>query len=72
MSPVTLEAVFYVREAPEFEFKDGLVHICQTIGGYRFERVMSPHIFRLTVRRAQKLADAISRGAEIVEFKRNH
>jgi hypothetical protein len=60
--PHQLEAVFYVREAPEFEFHDGMFHVRQTIGGYRFERVMPPRVFLQSIARAVEVAKQYRRG----------
>lgn len=67
--PLRLEACFYVDEAPEFEHRDGLFHITQTIGGYRFERVMRPHVFMQLINKAIECAREHHAGAaKIIDF----
>jgi hypothetical protein len=64
-----VEACFFIEQPPEFEYRNGLFHVTQTVGGYRFERVMRPHIFMLALRRAAECAKAHKfGGAEIIDF----
>lgn len=67
--PERLEACFYIQEPPEFEFCDGLFHIKQRIGGYTFDRVMSPHVFLQTLRRANQALTRYHEGATVIDFK---
>lgn len=39
------EAVVYIRDVPEIEYRDCLFHVVQTIGDTRLERVMLPRVF---------------------------
>ena len=52
----SLEAVFYVEEPPVFDYRCGMFHVTQQVGSHRFDRVMSPHVFMLTLRRAAECA----------------
>ena len=64
-----LDACFFVDEPPEIEFRDGLFRIVQTIGRYRFERVMSPHVFSKAVWRGEQALALFRNGAEVIELK---
>jgi hypothetical protein len=61
-----LEAIFYIDQPPTFEFRNGLFHICQTVGNYRFERVMPPHVFMATVKAAVEAARLYRRADNVV------
>jgi hypothetical protein len=66
-----LDAVIFVEEPPQFEIRDGLVHIVQHAGSMRLERVMSLHVFMRTIRAANKaLAEYNASGgmAEVIVF----
>jgi hypothetical protein len=54
--PVELDACFYVDEPPDLEYRNGLFHITQQVGSYRFTRVMRPHTFLQTVRKFSAVA----------------
>jgi hypothetical protein len=70
MAPA-VEASFYVTEPPEIEYIDGMFHVTQTVGNYRFERVMRPHVFMLGLRRAAEAARKHRLGgADIIPFQR--
>lgn len=64
------DACFYVKEPPTYEFIDGMFHAHQAIGDYRFERVMSPHVFRRLVRAANEALALYEQGSNIIEIKR--
>lgn len=54
------DAIIWVDEGPQFELRDGLVHITQRIAQDAYsERVMSRHQFFKTVRAANAFADRI-------------
>ena len=70
--PHTIEACFFVEQPPEFDYRDGLFHIVQTVGNYRFERVMAPHVFMRTLRRAAECARKHKfGGADIIPFRKD-
>lgn len=64
----SIDGVFFTDEPPEFEYRDGLFHITQAIGNCRFERVMRPHVFMLTLRRAAEAASKHYGTAEVIDF----
>jgi hypothetical protein len=67
-----LDASFFVDEPPEIDYRHGLFHITQTIGDYRFERVMRAHVFLLTLRRAAEAARKHRLGgAVVIPFERS-
>jgi hypothetical protein len=71
MSLPSLDAVFFVDQPPEFEYRDGLFHLVTTVGQYRFERVMRPHVFMLALRRAAEAARKHRMGgAVVIPFER--
>lgn len=47
--PDRIEACFFVTEPPDIQYRDGMFHIVQVIGNYRFERCMLPATFMQTV-----------------------
>jgi hypothetical protein len=67
--PLSLEAVFYVEDPPEIEFRDGLFHLATTIGGMRFERVMLPHVFAKSIWRGEQALRLFRSGANVVELR---
>lgn len=67
--PDTIEACFFVEEPPEFEYRNGMFHIVQVVGDYRFERAMAPSVFMLALRRAAECArEHKFGGADILDF----
>lgn len=50
------EGRYFIEEAPEFAYKGGLFFVTQHIGNRTLERVMSPHVFMLGLRRAAECA----------------
>ena len=60
----------WIREPPEFTYESGLFHITQKYSdGLTIERVMSPHIFMLALRRAAECARLHKfGGAQIIDF----
>jgi hypothetical protein len=65
----SLEACFFIEEPPEFDYRDGLFHVRQTVGDMVFERVMRPHVFILSLKRAADAAGQHFRGgAEIIDL----
>lgn len=68
--PARLEASFFVAEPPEIELRDGLFHIVQTVGEYRFERVMQPSTFAKTVWRGEQALASFRSGGNVVKFGR--
>jgi hypothetical protein len=54
MSFRSLEASFFVEQAPDIEFRDGLFHVTHYIGNYRFERVMLPSVLIHTIEAGQE------------------
>ena len=54
--PQSLDACFFVDEIPDIIYEDGLFHIVQTVGNYRFERVMRPAIFFATIAKAVEVS----------------
>lgn len=67
--PLSLEAVFYVEEPPEIELRGGMFHVSQIIGGMRFERVMLPHVFAVSIWRAEQALALFRKGANVVELR---
>ena len=66
-----LDACFFVDQPPDNEYVDGLFHIVQQIGEYRFERVMRPTVFLLSLRRSAEAARKHRLGgAAIIPFER--
>lgn len=67
------DAVMFVTEAPEFDYIGGLFHIRQKVSDECvIERVMSPHIFMLALRRAAEAASRHKFGsAEIIDFPKS-
>lgn len=66
-----LDPCYFVEEAPEFDYRGGLFHITQQIGNETFERVMSPHIFMVALRKAAEVAKKHRFGsAEVIDFER--
>lgn len=63
-----VEAIFYVEEPPEVEFRGGMFYVTQTVGGYRFVRVMQPSTLLKAARRFQQAANLFSRGASVIAF----
>lgn len=61
MPPRDLDAIFYAPQPPSFEFRDGMFHVCFTIGRCRFEFAMSPHNFRKALRAATAIASEFER-----------
>jgi hypothetical protein len=66
--PEKLDAVFFCEEPPEIEYRSGNFHVVQTIGQYRFERVIPPHTFLKALRRANAAVRAWQGGAEVISF----
>jgi hypothetical protein len=67
--PPQLDASFFVDEPPDIELRDGLFFIIQTVGNYRFERVMRPSTFARAVWRGEQALSAFRSGSNVVEFK---
>lgn len=60
---------YFIEEPPEFDYRKGLFHVRQRIGNKTFERVMSPYVFMLALRRAAECASKHKfGGAEIINF----
>jgi hypothetical protein len=55
-----IEACYFIEEAPEFDYRKGLFHVRQRIGDRTFERVMSPHVFMVALRRAAESPASIN------------
>jgi hypothetical protein len=72
MPPRDFEAVSYIVEPPEFEYRDGHFHIRQRFSeSCVIERVMAPHVFMLSLRRAAEAArEHRLGGAVIIPFER--
>lgn len=70
MSLHNLDVAAFVEEPPEFTYEGGLFHIRQRFSASCVvERVMSPHIFMLSLRRAAETARQHRLGsAEIIDF----
>lgn len=67
-----LDACFYIEEPPEIEYRRGLFHVTQIIGGHRVERVMHPYVFMVGLRRAAEAARKHKfGGAKIIPFTRD-
>lgn len=65
------ESCFFVEEPPEFDFRSGLFHISQTVGGHRIERVMRPSVFMVALRKAAECARKHRfAGATVIPFER--
>jgi diacylglycerol kinase family enzyme len=67
--PASLDACFFVSEPPEIELRDGLFHVCRTVGGMRFELVMLPSVFARGAWRADQALSRFRAGANVVEIK---
>lgn len=68
--PAVIEACYFVDEPPEIDYRDGLFHIVQQIGGCRCERVMRPYVYMVSLRRAAEAARKHRFGsAEILPFR---
>lgn len=66
MSPKDLDAVFYCKDVPQIELRDGMFHVCYVVGGFHAEFVMSPNKFFKALRRAVKAADEFHDGMQNV------
>lgn len=66
----SLDAVFFVEAPPQFEVRDGLVHVHQTIGRIHIERVMRLSTFILAIKLAKSaVVEYDLRGsAEVIAF----
>lgn len=65
--------VVFCSEPPEFRIEDGLVHVTDRSGKLEFERVMSIHSFKRSLRKAEKLMrewEAESRGT-VLPLRKN-
>ena len=64
------DAVLFISEPPEFDYIGGLFHIRQKVGAdCVIERVMRPHVYMQSVRRAVEAARKHRfGGAEIIDF----
>jgi hypothetical protein len=51
-----LEARYFCEEAPEFDYRKGMFHVVQIVGGRRVVRVMPPETFFETIRRAVEIS----------------
>jgi hypothetical protein len=67
--PEKLDAVFFVGEPPDIEYRDGLFYLRTQVGEYRFERVMQPSTFARAVWRAEQALALFRQGANVVELK---
>lgn len=67
-----LEAVIFVTDPPEFEIRGGLVHITQSFGKTRLERVMRLNTFLRAIEMARRaVAEYEMRGsAQVIDFPR--
>jgi len=70
MSYRNLDAIMYVTEPPEIEYRHGLFFLRQRFSEtFTIERVMSPHVFMLGLRLAAEAAHKHKfGGAEIIRF----
>ena len=67
--PINLDARFFVEEPPDIEYRDGLFFVCQTIGDYRFERVMRPGVYMAALKHAADVAgEHFKGGAEVISL----
>ena len=65
-----MEAVFFVEIGPEIELRDGLFHVCYTIGNYRFDVVLPPHAYLKALRAANRCAELFHAGERnVVHFR---
>ena len=70
-----LDARFFVDEPPEIEYRDNLFHITQTIGKYRFERVMRPEVYFESIAKAVEIGRehcGARRGRVVLLVPRDH
>jgi hypothetical protein len=69
-----LDAIIFVEDAPEIEYRKGLFHIRQRISDTAvIERVMRPNTFMLALRRAAEAAHQHKfGGAEIIDLASRH
>jgi hypothetical protein len=71
MAAKDLDAVFYVRNAPEISFEnDGMFHVAYDVGKQsRFEFVFSPNTFLKMRRTAGRIVDEFERRGDVVGIK---
>jgi hypothetical protein len=61
--PTPFDAIIFCQEPPEFELRDGMVHILQRMGkNTQTERIMRPSTFLKALRAANRLADEFHAG----------
>jgi hypothetical protein len=60
--------VFYLRNAPEIKFEDGMFTICHRIGSAEFEFVMQPNTFLRALRRANEKAGEFHARDDVFKF----
>jgi hypothetical protein len=68
MALPNVEACFFIEEPAELEFRAGMVHVAQQIGGYRFVRVMSPNVFLQGLRQSTEFAKLLTT-ARVLPFR---
>lgn len=67
--PLSSKASYLIEEPPEFELRDGLFYVRQTIGDETYERVMRPSTFARLVWRGEQALALFRSGANVVEIK---
>jgi hypothetical protein len=67
------DVCYFISDPPEFEYRGGMFHVTQRFGdNLSIERVMSPHLFMLALKRAAECAKKHRfGGAEIIDFPAN-
>jgi hypothetical protein len=72
MAAKDLDAVFYVRNAPEISFEnDGMFHVAYDVGKQsRFEFVFSPNTFFKMRKAASKIVEEVESRGEVVGMRR--
>lgn len=63
------QGVFYVKEAPEIRFEDGMFHITYKTGGAHIELVLKPSTYSLTRRRANRAFEEFHDKSDVVGIK---
>jgi hypothetical protein len=67
------DAIVYCKEPPEFELREGWVHVTQRIGKQsQTERIMSRNTFLKSYKAAGKLVEQITSERSVVRFKREN
>jgi hypothetical protein len=64
------DVCYFISEPPQFEYRGGMFHVTQRFSdNLKIERVMSPHLFMLALRRAAECAKRHKfGGAQIIDF----